>query len=250
MNVLSQNRAKHIRSLQQKKARQENGLFLVEGAKTILETLHSGWPATDLVGTSRFWKENENRLNLSGLECWEASETQLSGLGSFQNNNAALLVARQKPALPSPSENEALWLVLEDIADPGNLGTIIRLADWFGLNQVICLGNTVEWYNPKVISSTMGSFLRIQQVRCPAQLIHQKNRPWFAADMEGKSLYGDFQFPEKASLLIGNEAKGLSEIWLGNKDSRISIPRFGQAESLNAAMATGIILSHWRAGLN
>jgi TrmH family RNA methyltransferase len=249
MNVLSQNRAKHIRSLQQKKARQESGLFLVEGSKTILETLAAGWPVTDLVATPRFWAEHENLLVDSDLETWEASEEQLSGLGSFQNNNAALLVARQKPAQSLPLAKENLWLVLEDISDPGNLGTIIRLADWFGLKQVICLGNTVEWYNPKVIASSMGSFLRIEQVRCPAEAILQKERPWFAADMEGKSVYGDFKFPERASLLIGNEAKGLSEKWLSSPRNRLSIPRFGQAESLNAAMATGIILSHWRAGL-
>ena len=154
-------------------------------------------------------------------------------------------MARQKDpeTVPDPSQN--LWLALDQISDPGNLGTIIRLADWFGLKEVICVGSVVEWYNPKVIASTMGSFLRIRQVVADAASLQKADRPWFAADMNGQNLY-DFRFPEQATLVIGSEANGLRPEWLQKKESVLSIPSFGKAESLNAAMATGIFLNHWR----
>ena len=245
MTGLSQNQAKQIRALQQKKYRQETGLFLVEGSKAVSETLEDGWPCESLVCTERFLKSNPKATETFKKDIWICSEDQLSSLGNFQTNNAALLIARQKSpqSIPDPSQN--LWLALDEISDPGNLGTIIRLADWFGVKEVICLGNCVEWYNPKVIASTMGSFLRIRQVVLNADLLRASDRPWFAADMNGQNLY-DFRFPGKSTLVIGSEANGLNADWLKVKESVLSIPSFGKAESLNAAMATGIFLNHWR----
>lgn len=245
MTGLSQNQAKQIKALQQKKYRQESGKFLIEGAKAVLETIQSGWPCDVLVCTERFFESNSMVNGSFQKDIRICSEDQLSSLGNFQSNNAALLVAFQKAPgeLPEPSQN--LWLGLDEISDPGNLGTIIRLADWFGLKEVICMGHCVEWYNPKVIASSMGSFLRIRQVVTEVGWIQKADRPWFAADMNGKNLY-NFRFPGKATLVIGSEANGLSDQWLQNKDSVLSIPSFGKAESLNAAMATGIFLNHWR----
>jgi len=245
MNGLSQNKAKQIRALQQKKFREESGLFLVEGAKAIIETLATSWPCETLVCTDRFINSNETIIHNSNSELFVCSEEQLSQLGNFRNNNAALLVARQKKTLVKPEPLQKLWLVLEDISDPGNLGTIIRLADWFGLKEVICLGDGVEWYNPKVISGTMGSFLRIARVEMNADELLNSGRPIFAADMNGQNLY-EFRFPDSSIILIGNEARGLQPRWLQNPSSVLSIPSFGKAESLNAAMATGIFLNHWR----
>jgi len=245
MTGLSQNQAKQIRALQQKKYRQESGLFLVEGNKAVLETMEADWPCESLVCTERFLKSNRKATESFKKDIWICSEDQLSTLGNFQTNNAALLIARQKSPQSVPDPNQDLWLALDQISDPGNLGTIIRLADWFGLKEVICLGNCVEWYNPKVIASTMGSFLRIRQVVADPGLLQSANRPWFAADMNGQNLY-DFRFPAASTLVIGSEANGLNEIWLQKKDSVLSIPSFGKAESLNAAMAAGIFLNHWR----
>jgi TrmH family RNA methyltransferase len=249
MNGLSQNKAKQRRALQQKKAREESGLFLVEGGKTVLETLDASWPCESLVCTEKFLSEHKNILDSLQTEVFLCGEPQLNQLGTFKTNNTALLVARQSPPEKQPGDSQKLWLALEDISDPGNLGTIIRLADWFGLKEVICLGNCVEWFNPKVVAATMGSFLRIKEVIMTREEFVGKGRPWFAADMNGKNLY-DFRFPGKSTILIGNEARGLDPFWLQKPESILSIPAFGKAESLNAAMATGIFLNHWRSGLH
>jgi TrmH family RNA methyltransferase len=245
MTGLSQNQAKQIRALQQKKYRQELGLFLVEGAKAVSETIKAGWPCEALVCTERFLKSNDKFVTGFPNDIRICSEDQLSLLGNFQTNNAALLVARQKAPETVPDAKQNLWLGLDEISDPGNLGTIIRLADWFGLKEVICLGKCVEWYNPKVIASTMGSFLRIHQVVASPDYLQSADRPWFAADMNGQNLY-QFRFPVKSTLVIGSEANGLSAEWMQKKEAVLSIPSFGKAESLNAAMASGIFLNHWR----
>jgi RNA methyltransferase, TrmH family len=245
MTGLSQNRAKQIRALHQKKYRQESGLFLVEGAKAVYETMEEGWPCESLVCTEKFLKASNKATEFFHQEILICSEDQLSTLGNFQTNNAALLIARQKSPELMPDPDQKLWIALDEISDPGNLGTIIRLADWFGLKEVICLGNCVEWYNPKVISSTMGSFLRIQKVVAEPDWLKSADRPWFAADLSGQNLY-DFRFPGRSTLVIGSESNGLSEEWIQKNDSILSIPSFGKAESLNAAIATGIFLNHWR----
>lgn len=245
MTGLTQNQAKQIRALQQKKNRQDSGMFLVEGSKAVVETLQDDWPCEALVCTERFLQSNSKVINTFQKEIWICSEDQLSSLGNFQTNNAALLLARQKSPESFPDSNQNIWLALDGISDPGNLGTIIRLADWFGIKEVICLGNCVEWYNPKVIASTMGSFLRINKVVSDPAWLQSTDRPWFAADMNGRNLY-DFRFPVRSTLVIGSEANGLSSEWLQKKESVLSIPSFGKAESLNAAMAAGIFLNHWR----
>lgn len=245
MNGLTQARAKQIRALRQKKAREEQNLFLVEGAKAVAETIISGWPVQALLCTDAFINKNPD-LRKEGIpEIFLCSEKQLESYGNFQTNNAAILVAIQKPALTIAEEKQPLWLVLENIADPGNLGTLIRLADWFGLKEIICLGSGVEWYNPKVIAASMGSFLRIQQVRLADHDLLSSGRVLLSADMEGENLF-TFDFPSRAALIIGNEASGLTQKWLEPPVKRLSIPSFGSAESLNAAMAGGILLSHWK----
>lgn len=245
MNGLTQARAKQIRALRQKKDREEQGLFLVEGAKAVMESILAGWPCRTLVCTENFLAKNP-KIPSGGIpEILLCSEQTLSDSGNYKNNNAAILVAEQKPAISVPDPNAAFWLVLENISDPGNLGTLIRLADWFGLREIICLGNGVEWYNPKVIAASMGSFLRVREVNMSEQNLLASGRQLLSADMQGENLY-TFSFPEKAALLIGNEAEGLSSQWLKTPAKRLSIPSFGSAESLNAAMAGGIILSHWK----
>jgi TrmH family RNA methyltransferase len=245
MNGLTQARAKQIRALRQKKGRDEQNSFLVEGAKAVAETIRDGWPVQTLLCTPGFLSQNP-KLNLSAIpEVLECSEKVLSETGNFSSNNAALLVALQQPPASKPDPESLCWLVLENLSDPGNLGTIIRLADWFGLPEIICLGNCVEWYNPKVISASKASFLRIRQVKMSDRELLDSGRTLLAADMSGEDLY-DFSFPEKHALLIGNEAAGLNETWLKAPARRLSIPSFGKAESLNAAMAGGIILSHWK----
>ena len=144
-----------------------------------------------------------------------------------------------------PIQTEGLILVLDDIRDPGNLGTIIRLADWFGIEQILCSNETVDVYNPKVIQATMGSFLRVQinYTDLPA-FFDQYQYPVLGTFMEGENLYKSV-FPENMALILGNEANGISDDLFHYITQKLSIPRFGksqQTESLNVAMATGIIL--------
>ncbi|HRH35507.1 MAG TPA: RNA methyltransferase [Catalimonadaceae bacterium] len=249
MQVLSQAKAKQIRALHQKKERMATGLFLVEGAKSVLETLKSNWEIAFLLGTTEFFNQNVQATERFSSVAYVAEKAELAKLSTFQSNDSALAVVRKKDLKSEPDPEAPLWLVLDGLADPGNLGTIIRVADWYGLTEIICLGDGVEWHNPKVISSTMGSFLRIQPIFMTMDSLKAiKDRPLLAADMEGSSLF-QFQFPDRSTLLIGNEAHGLSPEVLKICANRISIPRFGQAESLNAAMATGILLNHWRSRL-
>ena len=243
MNGLTQARAKQIRGLRQKKERDASGLFLVEGAKAVAETILAGWPVNTLLCTADFLQKNQRLVLNSVPEFFVVSGKILAETGNFKTNNSALLVAEQKSA--GDKAGGDFWLILENISDPGNLGTLIRLADWFGINEVICLGNCVEWYNPKVISASMGSFLRVKEIKLTEEQIRSSGRKLLAADMQGENLY-TFSFPANAALLIGNEAAGLSEKWLQPPATRLSIPSFGKAESLNAAVAGGIILSHWK----
>lgn len=246
MEVLSQAKAKQIRGLHQKKGRQSEGLFLVEGAKSVLETMKSDWEVEFLVATERFFEGLRNENLKKEIPIFETTPEKLAQISHFQSNNAALAVVRQKPARTRPISKQNLWLALDSISDPGNLGSIIRLADWFGLDEVICLGNVVDWYNPKTIAGTMGSFLRIQPVELGYdQLNSFSDRVILAADMHGKSLY-DHHFSEKSILVIGNESHGISKEIREKAHELLTIPKFGSAESLNAAMATGIILSHWK----
>lgn len=246
MQVLSQAKAKQIRALHQKKVRQAEGLFLVEGAKSVVETLKSDWKVNFLVATPRFITENTRFLEEAEFPVYQADADDLGKISHFQTNDSALAVVHQHPVGQSPHSKNTLWLALEGISDPGNLGSIIRLADWYGLDEIICLGDCVEWYNPKVIAGSMGSFLRIKQVVMDwNQLRSASDRTLLSADMNGESLF-NHPFDYQSILLIGNEANGLSNEVLKSSNHRISIPSFGAAESLNAAMATGIILNQWR----
>ena len=248
MQLLSQARAKHIRLLHQKKYREESATFLVEGEKAVVETLKSDWEVTLIAGTEKFQQTYIALIDRAKDRFFRVGEDQLRQLSTLQSNDSSLCIVQVPNAKPKPDPTASLWLAVEEIRDPGNLGTIIRLADWFGLSQLICIENCVEWFNPKVVSSSMGSFLRVQPVfMTREELILQKERVLVAAQMDGKSLY-QFTFPAKATLIVGNESKGISSFLL-EKSSSICIPRFGQAESLNAAMATGILLNHWRFGL-
>jgi len=248
MQLLSQTKAKQTKALHQKKNREESKLFLVEGAKVVLETIKSNWEIDFIVISHSFHESYKSKLSNFEEKIFVCSEEQLSQISTFKTNNAALAVVKQKKKLSIPDVSLNFWLVLESISDPGNLGTIIRLADWFGLKEVITIGDGVEWHNPKVISASMGSFLRIKQVKTDVEFLLSSERKAFIADMSGQNLY-NFRFPQKSMLVIGNEAKGISEKWLQSDVVPITIPSFGQAESLNAAIATGILLNHYQFGL-
>jgi TrmH family RNA methyltransferase len=246
MQILSQALAKQIRLLHQKKYREIENLFLVEGGKPVLELLGSDWKIRNLICTETFLEKNNFRLQNPVFPIHLCDEAQLSFLSNLETNRDALALV-EKPENPqNPNSENQLWLVLDQISDPGNLGTIIRLADWFGLLEVITVGPTVEWYNPKVINASKGSFLRVRQVKSDISFILNSGRTIYPADMNGQSLH-EFTLPAKPFVfVIGQESHGISPEWKKPGISAVTIPSFGKAESLNAAMATGILLNHWR----
>jgi TrmH family RNA methyltransferase len=235
--MLSKSNIKYIKSLQVKKYRKQEQCFIVEGAKSVLELLASDFEVVQVLGTSDF---------LSGIKTLPAesialSEKELQGLGEFQTNNSALAVARMKPNNPiSVSPNE-FSLVLDDIRDPGNLGTIIRTADWFGINKIVASAETADFYNPKVVSATMGSFTRIAIFYTDlGEYLPASGHRVFGAYLDGKDIH-QVNFGAGGLIVIGNESRGIGSDLEKYVTDKITIPRYGQAESLNAAIATAII---------
>lgn len=243
--MISKATIKFIKSLQIKKYRKQEQCFVVEGAKSVLELLQSDFETTLIVGTGEFMDHLKN----PAAELIPVTEKELHSLGEFQTNTGALAVARMKPNERPVIKGNHIGLVLDDIRDPGNLGTIIRIADWYGINAIIASAETADFYNSKVITSSMGSFTRLP--------VYYTDLPTYLKqhDVSGLTTWGAFldgqnvhecDFSNGGLIVIGNESKGISPAVEKLVTRRITIPRFGKAESLNAAIATGIICDNIR----
>lgn len=236
--MISKQQQKYIQSLHNKKYRTEYREFIVEGEKSISELINSSFVIKGLYVTEKFIEKHPNTKNFT-----LCSEKTIRAVSTFKSNSAGVAVVEQK-INTQPTRLDRVTLILDNINDPGNLGTIIRLADWYGLKNIICSKETVEFYNPKVIISTMGSFLRINPYYTDlGDYIDQLDIPIYGADMNGENIH-HYQFEENIGLIIGSESHGISELLASKTKTNISIPRIGKAESLNAAMATGIILDN------
>jgi len=237
--MLSKSQIKLITSLKQKKYRQQNGFFVVEGVKTITELLQSNMVLYAIYTTESF--------NINAKDEVLISETELKRISSLTTPNKALAIF--KIPQPKPIEVNGIMVALDAVRDPGNLGTIIRLCDWFGIKELICSNETVDCFNPKVVQATMGSLTRVNITY--VDLIHfLKNTklPVYGAFMEGENVYHK-QLPENGILIMGNEANGVSKEVESIITDKISIPRFGElqeTESLNVATATAILLSEFK----
>lgn len=237
--MLTNNDSKLINSLVKKKFRQKYNKFTVEGVKIIQELLKNGY-AVDKIYTTELFSTNADVNQIL------ISENELKKISQLVQPNTALALCE----IPQKKELNlnGLVIALDDIRDPGNLGTIIRLADWFGVEQIICSKETVDLYNQKVIQSTMASFTRVQvnYVNLKEVFSNYKN-PILGTFMDGENIYKT-DFPTDAIIVMGNEANGISDELLPFISDKITIPRFGklqQTESLNVAMATGILLSEY-----
>ncbi len=241
--MISKAKAKFIKSLQLKKYRKEEQCFVVEGAKGVTELLQSDFEMIWLAGTESFLHQHHSLIGQWKGEVAVASEKELTELGSFATNNAALSIARMRPHVPPGLKNE-FALVLDDIRDPGNLGTIIRTADWYGIKHIIASEETADSYNPKVISATMGSFCRVHVYYTSlTDFLFGTDWPLYGASLTGESIY-QVNFGKEGFIVIGNEAQGISAAVHSMIQKHITIPRIGQAESLNASIATAIILDN------
>jgi RNA methyltransferase, TrmH family len=241
--MLSKADIKYIKSLQVKKYRKQEQSFTVQGGKSVLELLKSDFETTAIFGTDDFLSTLEGRPN---TRIAIVSESDLDGLGEFQTNNSALAIAKIKPNHPVVPGPQEFALVLDDIRDPGNLGTIIRTADWYGINKIIVSEETADFYNPKVISSTMGSFTRVAIFYTDLENYLSKSKlKVYGTYLNGENVH-KLKFDTTGLIVIGNESHGINpklEKFISNK---ITIPRNGKAESLNAAIATAVILDNLR----
>ncbi|MCJ7467594.1 MAG: RNA methyltransferase [Maribacter sp.] len=231
---------KLIKSLQQKKYRTEHRMFVAEGIKTVRELLRSNFELYKIYLTDSNLLQNQTHQ-------WELiSESELKLMSSLKNPNGVLGVFYLPEAMPVDFTD---WLVvLDGINDPGNLGTIIRLCDWFGIHHIVCSPNTVDCFNPKVLQATMGSISRVNVVyRDLPDFLSNVQAPIYGAFMHGDTICNK-QVSQTGILVMGNEAKGISKEVEVLVDEKISIPQFGKetTESLNVATATAILLHEIR----
>lgn len=239
----SKSKIKFIKSLRLKKYRLQENSFILEGAKNVKLLLESDYEISMVVATASFLHEYTSLLLKRNIEVFQVNEKVLSSLGTFQENNAALAVATIPANKPFTIHKHQYGLVLDGISDPGNLGTIIRVADWYGMAGVICSTNTVERYNPKVLHASMGSFIntKVYYTDLPSYLA-QTSLPIIGTFTKGENLHDpQTVWPSEGLIIIGNEAKGISETLMPYIQQKISIPNYGHAESLNAALATAIV---------
>ena len=244
--MLSKNTVKFIKSLHQKKYRLESAKFFVEGEKSVVEVLQSSFTVDLLLVTQEFATKHAALLSGKAFEVLFVTPNQLEQLGQYQSNDAALAVVQMKANQAFLPEKGELILALDEVRDPGNLGTIIRIADWYGIKKLIFSSHTAEFYNPKVIQSSMGSFTRVQFYYGDlAQAFQEWKLPVYGAFLEGESIH-ELTNPTPGVLLLGNESQGISkevEKWVSSK---ITIPSFGKAESLNVAIATAIFCDNFK----
>lgn len=244
--MLSKARIKYIKSLQVKKYRQLEQRFVVEGAKTVLELLDSDYTTEVVLGTPSFFEQLRSRSNSFSGDVIELSPDLLATLGEYRTNDGALAIARCKLNVAPSLTSKDFALVLDDIRDPGNLGTIIRIADWYGIKAVIASDETAELYNPKVLHSSKGSFTRIPMYYTNlAEFLSTSGFPVYGTFLSGEDVHR-VNFGTGGLIVIGNEAHGISPEVEAFVTKKISIPRYGKAESLNAGVATAVICDNIR----
>ena len=235
---------KFIKSLAQAKNRELHKLYVAEGEKLAIEWLQSSANVQMIIATSVWISKNQSIISKhSSAQVFEVDEQTLARMSQLQTPNHVLLVVEYSSKMVIPKETG--WIIaLDTIQDPGNMGTILRIADWFGINTIICSPQCVDIYNHKVIQSGMGAHLRVAVEYKELDTFFKTNQlPVYAALLNGENL---FQVKSKQAgiILIGNESKGIASELLPFASHPITIPRIGGAESLNAGVATGIIAAY------
>lgn len=254
--MLSKAQIKHITTLRQKKYREEHNQFIAEGEKTVADLLASNFNVLSIYALPAWIKGNSALIHNHDTGVFEITEGELSRISNLATPNQVLAITEIPSFQIDPAKLEhELVLVLDDISDPGNLGTIIRIADWFGINYIICSEFSVDVYNPKVIQATMGSVSRVN--------LHYtylggflKELPFtpkiYGTLLEGENIYKADLSPE-GFIIIGNEARGISNDLQQHITHRLHIPAYtegkidqGVAESLNASVAAALVCGEFR----
>ena len=255
--MLTKNKIKLINSLVRKKNRKEFGLFIVEGEKMVNELIHEcetrekcPYRISELFYTLDFKLKYTTELEKLNVPQTEITEGELEKISNFSSPNQVLALV-EVPQDKIPYYEEDLVLMIDGVIDPGNLGNIIRCADWFGINHVICSTNCVGLYNPKVVQASMGSIFRINVLYQDLVIILAKMRknnplkPIYGATLEGENIYG-MDLNENSAIVMGSESHGISEEVKSFLTKEVKIPQLGRGESLNVASATAILCSEFK----
>ena len=237
MPEITKNQLKHIRLLKQKKYRQQHAEFVVEGEKNIIELLKSAFAIKAIFATEE-WKRPHLEMNVTPI-----TQKQLSQISSLSTPDKVIAIAKIPKTTTELKFNSAITLCLDSINDPGNLGTIIRTADWFGIKNIVCSANSVDCYNPKVVQATKGSIFNINVTYTSLEdVFTSHNIHVYGAALNGKEINTKFSPETPCFLLMGSESHGISPILESFVTHALKIPQIGKAESLNVAIATSILL--------
>jgi TrmH family RNA methyltransferase len=235
--MVTKSELKYIQSLSDKKVRLETGCFIAEGVKLVGEMIAAGYPLKAVYALDS-WESPDPSIEVTRIEAFE-----LEKMSMLQTPNQVLAVAIMPQKKEVLNLEGPLTIVLDGIQDPGNMGTIIRTADWFGITQIVASEDTVDVYNPKVIGATMGSFMRVSVTyKNLADWMPTVKLPLYGALLEGENVF-TIKTPQKGLLVIGSEGKGIRENILDLITYPVTIPKIGGAESLNAGIAAGIIVA-------
>ncbi|MDZ4810128.1 MAG: RNA methyltransferase [Bacteroidota bacterium] len=242
--MLVKQKVKYIQTLGQKKFREQEGLFIAEGPKLVKELLEADAASVREVYAVKDWMDDNQKL-LNKTVAKEITEIELEKISQLTTPNKVVAIVQQYETGETIIAEDQITLALDNIQDPGNLGTIIRIADWFGIKQIVCSPDSADRYNPKVVQSTMGSIARVKVYYTDLEewLGLQKGVSIYAASLYGEDVTTMKKIKE-GIIIFGNESKGISGEIINLATTKITISKKGNAESLNAAVATGIILSH------
>jgi TrmH family RNA methyltransferase len=241
LGMLSKSQIGFIKSLHQKKYRKENGIFIIEGIKSLTEFISSNYQIQSIFYLPQYQTLLPDLP--SNIKLFEVNNAELEKISTLQAPQGvlALLTIPENTEIAPESLKDCFSLALDGLQDPGNLGTIIRTADWFGIKNIICAEHTVEVYNPKTVQATMGSLARVNicYTNLP-EYIKRVEIPTYAAMLDGRSLY-QVEWQEEGLIVLGNEGKGISTEVAELVSQAITIPRVGAAESLNVSISAAII---------
>lgn len=252
---ISQKQVSFVRSLQQKKFREEERLFVAEGVKVVKELLQSSFTVRSIIATSEFLSSSERWVANGRFEILEAKEKELERMSSLSTPQEVMAVA-EIPNVPLDVQmlTGGMTVFLDDVRDPGNLGTILRIAHWFGVRQVVCSLNSVDAYNPKVVQASMGSLFHVPVHYIGlegllSQLKSETTLPVYAAVMDGEDIYNS-KLSREGVIIFGNESTGIRSSLVGMSSKKISIPSFEQVtgnrpESLNVAVSAAVMLAEF-----
>ena len=240
---MNNNELKYIQSFAHKKHWDQESVFIVEGPKLVKELLESDWTIEKIYASAE-WLNAQDAI---GVPTEQVDEIILARISQFKTANQVLALVKKKLANAPLKFDKELTLVLDGIQDPGNFGAIIRTADWFGVKQIVVSEDNAGLYNPKVVQSTMGSFLRVHVAQYNIEAVLSTSKlPIYGAVLSGAPL-SRTKMQAPCFLVIGNESKGIRPNLQPYITHPVTITSYGAAESLNAAVATGILLSSWRA---